>query len=145
MFYMMLKLQRIIFLNSNSISLDMSNKTRQRWMLWTLSINVPDYGLEIIVRRFYLCNSEKANAVILGKKEWPFTLMFSCYSQLLVVINNNFQFIFYLFKVSLVISNIWSEAYNPKLETFWTSRRINLCQITAYILPAIGSHPSLTI
>ena len=66
---MMLKLQRRIFLNDNSISLDMSNKTRQRSMLWALSISVPDYGLQIIVRRFYLCNSEKVNAVILGKKE----------------------------------------------------------------------------
>ena len=66
---MMLKLQRRIFLNGNSISLDMSNKARQRSMLWTLLISVLDYGLEIIVRRFYLCNSEKANAVIFGKKE----------------------------------------------------------------------------
>ena len=38
-------------------------------MLSTLSISVSDYGLEIAVRRFYLCNSQKANAVILGKKE----------------------------------------------------------------------------
>ena len=65
---MMLKLQRRILLNDNIISLDMSNKTRQKSKLWTLSISVPDYGSEIIVRRFYLCNSEKVNAVILGKK-----------------------------------------------------------------------------
>ena len=44
---MMLKLQSRIFLNCNSISLDMSNKTRQRSVLWTLSISVPDYGLKI--------------------------------------------------------------------------------------------------
>ena len=68
MFYMILKLQRRIFSNGSSISLDMSNKIRQRSMLWTLSISVPDHGLDIIVRKFYLCNSEKANAVILEKK-----------------------------------------------------------------------------
>ena len=65
----MLKLQRRIYLNGNIISLDMSNKTRQKSKIWTLPISVPDYESEIIVRRFYLYNSEKANAVILGKKE----------------------------------------------------------------------------
>ena len=41
---MMLKLQGRIVLNGNSISLDMFNKTRQKSMIWTLSISVPDYG-----------------------------------------------------------------------------------------------------
>ena len=84
------KLQNRIFWNDNNMSIGPSNKTRQKSMWWTLSISVPDYGSESIVRRFYLYNSEKANVVNMGKKAWLFTLMFSCYSQPLVVINNNF-------------------------------------------------------
>ena len=64
---MMLKLQGRMFLNGNSISLDMFNKTRQKSMIWTLSISVPDYGSEVIVRRFYLCNSE-GQCSYFGKK-----------------------------------------------------------------------------
>ena len=65
----MLKLQRRKFSNDFSISKGKSNKTRQKSMRWALSISVPDYGSEIIVKSFYPCNLEKANAVILGKKE----------------------------------------------------------------------------
>ena len=64
---MMLKLQMRIFLNGNSISLEMSNETRQCYK--QNKVSAIDLINKCARLRFYLCNSRKANAVTLGKKE----------------------------------------------------------------------------